>query len=149
MRNPVSKSLALACAIALLQSFGCSRSEVAFEDPWIPAAPPNVEAFAGYLVISNDTDEAISIDAGESERFREVSFHRTIHDGEIARMVPVPVLSVPAGDALSLQPGGHHLMLVGPNQPLRPGDVVPIVLTLSDGRRLAVEFTVRTVDLTR
>lgn len=149
MHNAVSKSLALAGAVALLQSFGCSRSEIAFEDPWIPAAPPNVEAFAGYVVIRNRTADPVEIDAGESERFREVSFHRTVHDGDIARMLPVPVLSVPAGEALSLEPGGGHLMLIGPDRPLRPGDAVPIVLTLSDGRRLEIEFTVRTVDLVR
>jgi copper(I)-binding protein len=42
-------------------------------------------------------------------------------------------VTVPAASHTHLSPGGDHVMLMGLEQPLKPGDEVPISLRFSDG----------------
>ena len=84
----------------------------------------------------------------ESAHFREVAFHRTEAAGEILHMIAVPELEISPGETLSLEPGGYHLMLIEPLEPLGVDDTVGISLSTSDGRRFDVTFTVRSMDFT-
>ena len=54
-------------------------------------------------------------------------------DNQIMRMRALPDgLALPAGQAVPLAPGGHHLMLMRPRQALPAGSTVPMTLTFRD-----------------
>jgi periplasmic copper chaperone A len=51
-------------------------------------------------------------------------------------------LPLPAGQAVALEPGGNHLMLLGVNEPLVAGDTVTLTLTFASSPPLEVTATV-------
>jgi copper(I)-binding protein len=48
----------------------------------------------------------------------------------VMRMRPVARIELPAGKSVRLAPGGLHVMLIDIKQPLKPGDKVPLTLTV-------------------
>jgi copper(I)-binding protein len=57
----------------------------------------------------------------------------------------VDQIDLPAGEMVTLAPGGLHVMLIGLKQQLQPGDDVPLTLTLDDGSELSLTAPVRKV----
>ncbi|MES2861006.1 MAG: copper chaperone PCu(A)C [Pseudomonadota bacterium] len=51
-------------------------------------------------------------------------------------------LPMPAGQAVSLAPGGNHVMLMGVKEPLKTGDTVPLTLTFANAAPVDVTATV-------
>jgi copper(I)-binding protein len=51
-------------------------------------------------------------------------------------------LPLPAGEAVSLAPGGNHIMLMGVTEPLEPGDTVPLTLTFATAAPVEVTASV-------
>lgn len=74
--------------------------------------------------------------------------HEMKMDGDIMKMRALPVLDLPAGQAVQLKPGGYHLMLMDLKQPLPKGSTVPLTLRLQDAQgvesRLEVSVPVST-----
>ena len=51
-------------------------------------------------------------------------------------------LPLPAGQAVSLAPGGNHIMLMGVTEPLKAGDTVPLTLTFANAAPVEITATV-------
>jgi copper(I)-binding protein len=49
--------------------------------------------------------------------------------GMVMKMRPLASLDIPAGQPVTLKPGGDHIMLMGLNGPLREGQSFPLTLT--------------------
>jgi len=49
--------------------------------------------------------------------------------GMVMKMRPLAGLDIPAGQSVTLKPGGEHIMLMGLNGPLREGQSFPLTLT--------------------
>jgi hypothetical protein len=67
--------------------------------------------------------------------------HETKVMGGANHMHEVESVALPAGKAVALTSGGHHVMLMGVAKPVKPGDTVPLVLTIEEkgGKRVSVE----------
>ena len=57
-----------------------------------------------------------------------------------ARSIPLP-----AGETLSFEPGGRHIMLIGLKRQLESGQRVSLTLIFEDGSRAAIDAPVRRV----
>ena len=106
------------------------KNAVTVQDAWIREAPPNASAMAGYLSITNSTDQDRILTFAKSKQFNVVEIHRTIVENGVAKMRRQDNLIVPAGDSLVFKPGDFHLMLMGPQAKLKAGDEVTITLCL-------------------
>jgi len=62
------------------------------------------------------------------------------------RMRRLERIEIPAGETLSLEPGGLHLMLIGLKEDLQPGGQVDLTLTFDDGAQTQVQAPVRKVE---
>ena len=121
-------------ALGLLLSVTSSPgATLAVQDAWIREAPPTASVLAAYMVISNTGESPVGITAIASPDFELTELHRTIVESGVARMVPIEKLEIPAGDTISLDPGGIHLMLINPLHPLRAGDTVTLIIHGTDG----------------
>lgn len=69
---------------------------------------------AGYLTIHNNSRETIALTAVTSPQYGRIEIHETIIENDIARMRPLEGLTIPAGQSVTLEPGGKHLMLMQP-----------------------------------
>jgi len=100
---------------------------------WVREAPPTSRVLAAYMRISNLTETALTVTGITSPDFDSAELHRTVVEEGVARMLPVPELTIPAAGSVLLEPGGLHLMLFDPVRPLLQGDSVTLVLHRSDG----------------
>ena len=67
-------------------------------------------------------------------------------DGDVMRMRELPDgLALPAGRAVTLAPGGYHIMLMNLRQPLVAGQRIPVQLRFRDAPPLDVELQVAPV----
>ena len=133
----------LAASVLLIS---CTRQdEVTLENAWIPEAPPSVSALAGYLDISNHFSHAMVLVGAESPYFKQILLHRTVVDNktDFARMVEQLKIQIPPGQLQKFEPGGYHLMLLGPLKTIEKDKPVPIKLLFADGYQAQVDFKVK------
>jgi hypothetical protein len=64
-------------------------------------------------------------------------------DGDVMRMHAIDSLPLPPGQAVALQPGGHHLMLMGLKRVLAVGDQVPLTLILRTSKGSVVKQDIK------
>ena len=58
-------------------------------------------------------------------------------------MLPVERVEIASGEAIALEPGGMHLMLMKPEKTPQPGDMVSVTLEFADGSSQSVMFHVK------
>jgi len=58
-------------------------------------------------------------------------------------MQEVEEVALPAGETVSLKPGGYHVMLMSLKSPLETGSSIEITLTLKSGATIKVQAEVR------
>ncbi len=132
-----------ALTIALLISSAALADDIMVYDAWVLEAPPNVKVIAAYMVIMNKSEELRILKAVSSSRFKKVEMHKTeMHDG-MMKMIPQKQMIVPAGDTLTLKPGGHHLMLINPESVPKEGEQVNLKLHFDNGKVINVIAPVR------
>lgn len=118
-------------------------SGVIVHEPWIREAPPNAMALAGYMVLENRSEGIVALVGASSAAFGDIMIHRTQVTGGMAEMIHQDRIELAPGAKLAFQPGGYHLMLMGPKQPLSAGDEAEITLRFSDGAKQPIRFVVR------
>jgi len=101
---------------------------------------PGMQMSAAYLSLTNHTDETIRISRVVSTQYESVQLHESIVKDGVARMRAIPVLEIPAGETITLQRGGKHLMLMHPT-----GAAESVSLQFLDGDNLvlAVDATLK------
>ena len=114
-------------------------------DGWIRLMPAGMSMpmLAGYGRIENPCPGAVAVTGATSTAFADVSLHRTTVVDGISRMRPLPSLPIASRGAVAFEPGGLHLMLMGPTAPLKPGATVSIRFKLQDGREIRGDFIAR------
>ncbi|HEY5107134.1 MAG TPA: copper chaperone PCu(A)C [Caulobacteraceae bacterium] len=97
---------------------------------------------AGYLRIVNRGKSADWLVAASTPSAAAVSIHESRMVGQVMTMRMVKALEVPPGSAVTLAPGGFHLMFEGLKGQVRLGQSVPVLLTFAHAGRLKVRFQV-------
>lgn len=69
--------------------------------------------------------------------------HETINDNGVMKMRPVPAVSIPPRQTVTLTPGGIHVMLTGLKQRLVAGQSFPLTLTFRHAAPVTVDVQVR------
>jgi copper(I)-binding protein len=134
-----SKLLAL-CAGALLAA--TAQAQTTVKDAWARGTVAQQTATGVFMQITSVQGGKLVGVATPVAGVAEV--HEMKMDGSVMKMAAVPALDLPAGKAVTLAPGGYHVMLMGLKQPLKEGDSVPLTLTVqgADGKKEAVELKV-------
>ncbi|HLV78334.1 MAG TPA: copper chaperone PCu(A)C [Marinobacter sp.] len=121
-------------------------AKVQVNHAWSRPTPPGTPMGVGYMMISNQGDQAITLVAADSPRAGKVSIHETYTHEGMMRMQPVPGLEIPAGKTVELRPHSYHLMLEQLASPLQEGEQIPVRLVFDGADELAIELTVRPLD---
>lgn len=129
-----------ACGAPEAQTHG---GAIAVENAWVAPTPGGVDVAAGYLTITNETAAADRLVSVSSPRAANVSVHEMSMDGGIMRMREMDGLDIPAGEQVTLQPSGLHLMFTGVNEPFVAGETVPIHLQFEHGGGMDVTAPVQ------
>ena len=137
MRTPL---LALAFGLAAATAQAAAPKIEAARAWSRPAAAGG--AGAGFVTLTNrgGADALVSV---SSPLAREVQIHRSTISGGMASMQRLAKLDLPAGKAITLAPGGYHLMFLGLKKPIAVGESVPATLTFASGAKVSATFRVQ------
>jgi copper(I)-binding protein len=105
-----------------------AAQSVTIKDPWARATVPGQKTAGAYAELTSAANAALI--AAASAAAHSVELHTMSMEGGVMRMRRVERIELPARKVVKLAPGGLHIMLIGIKQPLKPGDKVPLTLTI-------------------
>lgn len=111
---------------------------------YVRSTPPGQDATAAYFTLENKGSEPHVIVAVKTPLSPKAELHSTIMEGkDVMKMKPVERLEIGAGQKISFQPGGNHIMLTELPKPLTVGERVRLTLIFEDGSELPVKLLVK------
>ncbi|MFC3033592.1 copper chaperone PCu(A)C [Pseudoalteromonas fenneropenaei] len=99
---------------------------------WLPAAPST----AAYFSIHNQGETPLKLVKASVEGVGRVEIHEHQHVNGMMKMQQVEDVTIAAGKTVTFQPGGYHLMLFSPSQPITKGQALKLTLYFADGNRI-------------
>lgn len=145
--------LRLAAVAALLAAPALAEpvsvGDLTIDRPQLRETPQGAPVAGGYMLVINGGSQDDTLVAASSPAAPSVEIHEMRMDGDVMRMREVDGgLVIPAGQSVSLQPGGYHLMLMGPD-PLAAGEAHEVILTFERAGEVTVPFAVETLGTIR
>jgi len=144
-QTPAAALLLLVPLLALGLFPVLADQTVLVSDPYARAVAPGQPNSALFMQIDNGGDQDRALVGAASPVADVVELHTHHMEDGMMKMRRVEQIDLPAGESVSLQPGGLHVMLIGLKQQLRPGEAVALTLTLDDGSELALTAPVRQI----
>ena len=121
------KFLALAASLVVASAALAQTNQLEVSNAWARATPGKAENGAAYLTIQSPTpDRLLSVSTPVAKK---AELHTMSMEGMVMKMRPLADLDIPAGQPVTLKPGGQHVMLLGLDAPLREGQSFPLTLT--------------------
>lgn len=94
-----------------------------------------------FATLTNNTDNAVSIVGGSAEIASMVEAHEVVmSDGKMMMQAKEGGIVIPAGESLTLEPGGLHIMLMGLKKPIAVGDEITLTIDLEGADDLTVTW---------
>jgi periplasmic copper chaperone A len=121
------KFLAFAASLVVASAAVAQTSQLEVTNAWARATPGKAENGAAYLTIQSPTpDRLLSVSTPVANKAEP---HTMSMQGMVMQMRPLAGLDIPAGQPVTLKPGGQHIMLEGLHAALREGQSFPLTLT--------------------
>jgi periplasmic copper chaperone A len=142
------KQLAGACAALCLSTSlyaGNTADSIVVEGAFARAVPPGQTNSAAFMSLTNQDDTDHSLAGAESDASKVVELHSHTMEEGMMKMRRVEKVDLPAGETVKLEPGGLHVMLIGLERQLSPGEDVEITLIFEDGSRSTLTAPVKKV----
>lgn len=114
---------------------------LAVSGAYAPRAPEGMRNAAIFFTLSNDgagrqlTSAATNVSSG-------AELHETVTQNGVAHMRAVDMIPVGSGESVTFGPNGLHVMMVGLDRALQPGDAIMLSLGFADGGTVEVEVPV-------
>ena len=140
------KSVLLSTALLALALAGIAHSadkpDLRFGNAWVRATPPNAKVAGAFLNIENTGKSGDRLISASADVAASAEIHEMTMQGDIMQMRQLTEgLEIPAKQAVTLKPGGVHLMLIAPKWAIAEGQKVKITLLFEKAGRRTVEFT--------
>ena len=126
-------------SFAVLLSAFAAQAQVTVKDAWVRATVAQQKATGAFMQLQSAQDAKLI--SAQSPVAGVVEVHEMAMDGGVMKMRAVPSLTLPAGKAVDLKPGGYHVMLMDLKGQVKDGDTVPVTLVVEgkDGKRQTIE----------
>ncbi|HTW50978.1 MAG TPA: copper chaperone PCu(A)C [Stellaceae bacterium] len=122
-----SQLLALGAGLMLFSGAALAQgNEVQITNAWARATPGGAQTAAAYVTVESTAGDrltGVSTPAAQKAEIHEMSMV-----GNVMKMRQVAGIDLPAGKAVTLKPGGYHIMLTGLAKPLQEGQTFPLTL---------------------
>ena len=110
------------------------------------ATLPNAPVGGGFLTITNTGGEPDRLMGAASPVAEKVQLHEMKMAGDVMKMSELENgVEIPAGQTVSLAPGGLHIMFMGLKAPFVEGQTVPVTLTFEKAGPVEIELVVGAV----
>jgi copper(I)-binding protein len=133
----ISRQFQIAYAVATVILIGprapaLAADAISVSQPWVRATVAGQTVAGAYMDIVAKANAVLV--AVASPVAAKAELHTMTMDGGVMKMRPLDKLDLPAGKAVNLKPGGHHVMLIDIKRELKAGERVPLTLTVQDPR---------------
>lgn len=133
-------AIALGATAALAHEY--KIGDLVIDHPMAFETATTAQTGGGFMTITN-TGTAADTLIGVQADFPRVGLHTTEMDGDVARMLQVDGIAIPAGETVMLEPGGFHVMFMGlGGDPFEVGEEIPATLIFENAGTLEVVFNV-------
>lgn len=133
----------LLSALALLCAATASAASIRIEHPYSHPTPAPGVPGVGFITLTNSSKKADRLLSATSPAAERIEIHETQMQGGVMKMRALAKgVALPAGKTVALAPGGTHLMLFGPRQPLLAGQSLPVTLKFEHAGAMEVLFIV-------
>ena len=111
---------------------------LSFDGAWVKAADDGMTAVFGEL--RNNTDEDINLVEAKYADAKMVELHETEGDGSggMSMQEKEGGFTIPTGESLHFEPGGDHIMIMGLEKAIKPGEQISLDLVTADGETVEV-----------
>ena len=141
------KTLALIALLTALGATSVHAADLEVSNAWVRGTVAGQKATGAFMDLKSAEGAAV-VSAASNVGLTQV--HEMTMDGGVMKMREIKKLDLPAGQTVSLKPGGYHVMLMDLKKPLTKGEVVPIILKVQgkDGKTSEVQVKAEVRDLT-
>ena len=99
---------------------------------------------AAFMVVHNDDSAAdTKILKAETDVSEHIELHTHIMDGDVMMMREAEHYEIPAQGSVTLEPMGHHIMLIGLKAPLQAGESFPLTLHFDSDEKRVVDVQIK------
>jgi copper(I)-binding protein len=121
------------CSLALVWATqALAQNAVKVEGAWARATVQGQKATGAFMKFT--APQATRLVAVSTPVAGVAEIHEMKMDGGVMKMRAMPVLDLPANQAVELKPGSYHLMLMDLKTPLMKDSTVALTLTFKDAK---------------
>jgi copper(I)-binding protein len=121
---------------------------VSVREAWVRAPAPGQTIAGAYMELTAPAKSALVSVASPIAARGEL--HSTTMEGGVMKMRSTERIELAAGKTVKLEPGGFHVMLIDLKRTLKPGEKIPLTVTVegADAKRstVSVQAEVRGAD---
>ncbi|MEE8603577.1 copper chaperone PCu(A)C [Euzebya tangerina] len=142
MRTRMTAAVLLSLALLVSACGGDADGDVALGEAF--SFTPAIDTTAAYFDITNNSEDDDVLLSADADGFEDVQLHDTVvADGSASMVEQEDGIPIPAGETVTLEPGGLHVMLIGAENDLAAGDEVTISLEFENAGAVELTSTVR------
>lgn len=134
------KILAFVAGLAVVSAALAQPAQLEVNDAWAGATPGKAENGVAYVTITSPTADRLV--SASTPVAKQAELHTMSMQGMVMKMRQISGVDIPAGQPVTLKPGGEHIMLMGLKQPLREGQSFPLTLDFEKAGPRTVTVTV-------
>ncbi|MTH96117.1 copper chaperone PCu(A)C [Roseibium sp. RKSG952] len=134
---------AVLATLSIAQADPVTHGDLAIENTWTRATPPRAKAGGGFATITNSGSSADRLVGVSSPVTGRVEIHEmAVEDGIMKMRELENGIEIPAGETVSLEPGGLHIMFMGLTEGFEEGTAIPVTLTFENAGDVDIELAV-------
>ena len=114
--------------------------DVTIENPKIRLMPPGAPMTAGYFVITNNTENDITLVGVSSSKYNSIEIHDTVKEGDVMKMVKQDAVTISANSKFEFKPMSYHLMFMMPKENLKENQKVDVTFYTKSGETFSANF---------
>lgn len=141
-----TKWLAIAAALitagALAALARAAEPEIGLSNAWTRPTLGAGRTTAAYVTITNMGSKADKLTAAHTPGSGSVEIHTAGMENGVMRMRRLDGLDIPAGEAVTMAPGGYHIMIINVEEAIQVGATVPLTLTFETSGNLTIDASV-------
>ena len=128
---------------ALLTLAGCaSTPAIEISDTWVKSSEMSMVGgmTAVYGTITNNSNQDVVLVGGQTDVTDRVEIHEmAMSGGEMVMQQIEGGLVIPAGETVTLEPGGNHMMLMDLSKAVIAGETISVTFDLEGADDITIE----------
>ncbi|MFJ7146195.1 copper chaperone PCu(A)C [Pseudomonas protegens] len=118
--------------LSLLGLAGTAGAATQVDNAWVRATVPGQHASGAFMDLIASSDSKL-VDV-QSPVAKNVQIHQSSMHNDVMSMQQVDAVALPAGQKVSLDTHGYHVMLMELVGQIKAGDKVPLTLTVENAK---------------